>query len=318
MQIFQRVMRWLFILLGFIVGIITAVAVFFARRMIAPPRRRLWGTPGNLNIAFENVHFPAQDGVRLAGWFIPAVTGALRKGATLILVHGWPWSRLGESAEDMIAMLDGSSPVDLLRLAYALHNDGFNVLMFDLRNHGESAAMPPVTFGVQEAKDLLGALAYLNGRSDINPNRIGVVGFSMGANTALYTLPHTTQIKGVVAVQPTSAAHFAQRYGNYLLGPFSKVVVPLAEYIYQLVGGMQLSAIRPSSAAMAAGSVPVLYVQGKGDEWGSVADVEQMAAATSHATGTLLVDSTHRFEGYQYVIDNPQIVTSFFEQHLPE
>ncbi|MCP5098617.1 MAG: alpha/beta fold hydrolase [Chloroflexi bacterium] len=318
MQIFRRVLRFLFVLFGFLAGIVTAVAVIFARRMIAPPRQRLWGTPGDLNIEYENVHFPAQDGVRLAGWFMPATSDALRKGATIVLVHGWPWNRLGESAEDPVAMLDGSSPVDLLRLALALHKDGFNVLMFDLRNHGDSASMPPVTFGVQEAKDLLGAVAYLNGRSDVNQNRIGVVGFSMGANTALYTLPHTNQIKGVIAVQPTSADHFAQRYGAYLLGPFSKVVVPLAEYIYRTAGGLNLASVRPAAAASAAGDVPVMYVQGDGDEWGSVDDVEQMAAATAHASGPIVVDAAHRFDGYKYVVDNPHLVTAFFEEHLTE
>ena len=46
--------------------------------------------------------------------------------------------------------------------------------------------------------------------------------------------------------------------------------------------------------------------------------VNQMVEATPNARGPLFVDTTHRYGGYQYVIDNPKILSAFFEQHLPE
>lgn len=316
MGLFRRVLRWFFLLLGIGAGLATAVAAFFAQRLIRPPRQRLWATPGDLGLAYEDVHFPAHDGIRLSGWFIPAGAESGRQGATIVLVHGWPWNRLGTTAEDMLSGLDGSRPVDLLRLAYALHRAGYHVFMFDLRNHGASAAAPPVTFGWQEANDLLGALTYLNGRSEVDNKRIGAVGFSMGANTILYALPQTEQIKAAVAVQPTSAAVYARRYGAYMLGPLAKLVVPLSELIYQMAGGLRFAAMQPSFVASGAGPTPVLFVQGQGDRWGSPQDVTDMAHKTPQAKGPLFVESAHRFEGYQYVIDHPELVASFFEEHL--
>ena len=94
MRLFRRVLRWVFFLFGLLVGMITAVAAFFAQRMIKPPRQRLWATPGDLGLAYKDIHFPAQDGIRLSGWFIP-VADTRRDGATVVLVHGWPWNRLG-------------------------------------------------------------------------------------------------------------------------------------------------------------------------------------------------------------------------------
>jgi alpha-beta hydrolase superfamily lysophospholipase len=234
------------------------------------------------------------------------------------MVHGWPWNRLGEAATDILSSLNGSTPVDLLRMAHALHTDGYHVLMFDLRNHGESGSAPPVTFGWQEMKDLLGALAYVNGRSEVDPNRIAAIGFSMGANTVLYTLPQTRQIQAAVAVQPTSVAVFADRFATDMLGVLGKVVLPLTEVMYQMAGGLPFADLRPSAAASGAGETPVLYVQGSGDKWGSMADVSQIAAVTPRPSGPLFPDTTHRYEGYQYVVDNPKIVLAFFEQHLPE
>jgi uncharacterized protein len=133
-------------------------------------------------------------GLRLSGWFVPAPADSRRKGG-----HGGPGSWLalepaGRYGRRPLSNLIGSTPVDMLRLLFHLHQEGFNVLTFDLRNHGQSASAPPVTFGQAEAKDLLGALAYLKGRPDVDPDRIGVVGFSMGANALLYTLAKSDQI----------------------------------------------------------------------------------------------------------------------------
>ncbi len=315
---FRRALRWFFWITGFIAALIAAIAAFFAKRIISPPRLALWANPGDLGLAYDDVQFPAQDGVRIAGWFIPGPAESMRHGATIVLIHGWPWNRLGETADDLFANLTGEKPVDLLRLAYSLHQAGFNVLMYDMRNHGESAAAPPVAFGQEEAKDLLGAIAYLHGRADVAPHRIGVIGFSMGANSLLYALPQTDQIKAAVAVQPTTLAVFSQKYGRDLLGPLSIVILPVAEFFHQMAGGLYWSAYRPSFAAAGAGSTPILFVQGNGDRWGDVEDVAQMAEAAPNARGPLFVDSDGRFGGYQYLIDNPQVVVSFFEQELPE
>ncbi|MCZ7669949.1 MAG: alpha/beta fold hydrolase [Chloroflexi bacterium] len=196
-----------------------------AKRLVNPPRQPLWATPGDLGLDYDEIQFPAQDGVRIAGWFIPAAH-SLRKGATIVLIHGWPWNRLGEVADDFFSELTGRKPVDLLRLAFALQQDGYNLLMYDMRNHGESAAAPPISFGQEEAKDLLGALAYLNARSDVDPERIGVIGFSMGANSLIYALPQTAQIKAGIAIQPVTVSTYSQKYGRDMLGPLSTAVCP--------------------------------------------------------------------------------------------
>lgn len=316
MKIFRRMLRWLFIVAGIVVGLITAVVAFLLKMMVAPPRHPLWATPDDVGLPYQNINFPAQDGLRLSGWFLPASGEVTRKGATIVLVHGWLWNRLGTAASDMFSNVIGATPVEILRLANFLSKDGYNVLMFDLRNHGESAASIPVTFGLEESNDLLGALTYLSTRPDVNADRIGVVGFSAGANTLLYSLPQTEQIKAGIAVQPMTANVFNRRFGREMLGPISAVILPLVNASYQVVGDVAISEIRPDTAVTHAGSVPVLYIQGSGDPWGDPDDVSNMAAATPEARGPLFVETTSRFEGYQYLIENPKIATSFFEQHL--
>jgi dipeptidyl aminopeptidase/acylaminoacyl peptidase len=261
---------------------------------------------------YEEVEFPARDGLRLSGWFIPAAAPA----ATIILVHGWPWNRLGEAADSLMANISGALPVDLLRFAHTLHTAGYNVLTFDLRNHGQSASGNAITFGLQEANDLLGAIDLLKQRQDVNGSRLGVVGFSMGANSILYALPQRSEIDAAVAVQPTSPRVFASRYAVDLLGPLGKPVLALAGALYRLSARMPLEAIEPVFAAAGVGDTPVLYVQGKGDPWGSVSNVAHMAAQTPNAAPPLFVDSNHRYAGYRYVVDHPDVVLDFFKPYL--
>lgn len=312
---FRRVMRILGLVAGFLAGLTAAVVAVFTRRMITPARQPLWCTPADLGLDYETVHFPARDSVRLSGWFIPAAR-TTDGNRTVILVHGWGWNRLGDAAGDLVANLTGSTPVELLRLAYALHYEGYHVLMYDQRNHGESASHPPVTFGQSEAEDLLGAIAYLQTRTDVDRNRIGAIGFSMGANAILYALAQTHDLRAAIAVQPTTASTFAQGYATDMLGPVAEVVRPLVEAAYGVITGVPLRALQPAFAAAGAGDTPVLFVQCKADRWGSMEDANRLAAATPGSEGPLFVDGAHRYQGYQYPIENPRIAVAFLEQYL--
>lgn len=316
MRLFRRTMQILAALAGAVAGVFAVLVAFTARKMVAPTRQALWMTPAELGLSYENVQFPARDGVRLSGWFLPAASSSARKGATIVLVHGWGWNRLGDAARDVVATITSANPIEFLRLAHVLHQEDFHVLTFDLRNHGQSAAKRPVTFGQQEANDLLGALAYLQTRPDVDAERIGVIGFSMGGNTVLYALPQTEQIKAAVAVEPTSAALYARRFAHDVFGAMGGFLLALTELFYRLAGGVRLTSYQPAFAAAGAGETPVLYIQVKHDRWGSAEDVVQMAAVTPAAQGPLFVDGAHHYQGLQYLLDNPKIAVAFFEKHL--
>ena len=315
MTLFKRALRMFLFIAGAIAGLVGTVAALLANRMSRPPRQRLWANPEDVGLPYEEVMFPATDGLRLAGWFIPGAAVARRGGATIVLIHGWAWNRLGNMLDDPLERLLGASAIDLLRLAHALHHAGFNVLMFDLRNHGESAASPPVSFGLKEANDVLGAINFVRQRDDVDPARIGLLGFSVGANAALFTLPRTDLARAVLAVQPFSLQTFSAGLTEYLLGPLSRPALWLTEQLYQSAGGMRFSAIEPIFVAAGAGDTPVLFLQGEGDRFGSVANVAQIAAA-SPAAEPLLVDTRDRFGGYRYLVDNPGVAITFFEKHL--
>lgn len=316
MNLFRRVIRLSMFLLGLLAGLVIAFVAFVSRHLINPPRQRLWAVPSDAGLDYNEVEFPARDGLRLSGWFLPANSGNGTQKPAIVLVHGWTWNRLGDSGESLLASISGGLQVDLLRLAYELHEAGNHVLMFDLRNHGQSASGGPVTFGLQESNDLLGALDYLATRSDVAQDRIGVVGFSVGANAMLFSLPHTERIAAGVAVQPTSPGLFAGRYARDLLGPLGPIVLALSGFVYQQVGHLPLNAIEPVMAAGGTGDIPLLYIQGTGDRWGSVSNVAQMASKSPRSVEPLFVETHHRYGGYRYAVQNSGAITSFFADNL--
>ena len=133
--------------------------------------------PSDYGIAYEDVKFLSRKGdVTLDGWFLPAES----RGPSVILVHGISTTRSGRQATQM-----GGRLVE----------HGFNVLLFDLRAHGASEG-EMITGGIDEAQDVLGGYDYLLSRG--LPDRVGLLGRSMGAGTAVLAAAAEPRVKGLV------------------------------------------------------------------------------------------------------------------------
>ena len=85
------------------------------------PTRELEGSPEDFQLPYENVFFPAADGTRLHGWFVPATRPEVR--ATLLWFHG--------NAGNISHRLD-----NLARLHRHLD---LSIFIFDYREFGLSA-----------------------------------------------------------------------------------------------------------------------------------------------------------------------------------
>jgi len=140
---------------------------------IHPPRFRSDDNPKHYGLNYERVSFPTEDGLTLRGWFIPAESSSLQqpareKGtreacATLLFGHGYPFDK-----------------ANILQHALFLHSR-FNLLLFDFRYFGESDGAF-TTAGLLETRDVKAAVEYVKGRKDVDPTRIGAMGFSLSAS----------------------------------------------------------------------------------------------------------------------------------------
>lgn len=132
-------------------------------------------TPAHSGFAYEDVTLIASDGVTLAGWYIPS-----QNGAAVILLHGYGGNRLGTWFQ-----------------AQALAEAGYGVLLYDARASGESGGERR-SFGWQDIADVPAAIAFLQARSEVDSNRIGILGVSTGGEIALNAAAQNEALRAVL------------------------------------------------------------------------------------------------------------------------
>jgi hypothetical protein len=286
--------------------------VLMTKLMVNARRAPLTRTPAEAGLEFEDAAFPAADGVGLKGWFIPS--GAEGRSPAVVFVHGWMWNRMGNIA-NQTPVKDGD--VDFLPAAKALHDAGYHVLLFDVRRHGESeSGKGPLSYGPVEARDYIGAVRYLRSRPDVDGERIGAIGTSMGGNIILYGTPEVQPIKALLAIQPTRLHVFNTNFARTELGPMGPTMLKPVDLLYGMIRAPRPTKHDPGLPARQLDGTIVQYVQGTGDPWGTMEVIDEFAAVTPNALPVVRFESAGRYEGYRYICEEVDDVAGFFREYL--
>jgi fermentation-respiration switch protein FrsA (DUF1100 family) len=178
------VKKWLKITLIIVAAVLVVgvVALFVAMRpqgiaMVTSPmeqREQPKETPSDYGLPYEEVTVTTADGLKLVGWFIPS-----ENGAVLITQHGYRGHR-----------------GNMLHDAAMLHRHGYGVLISTFRAHDQSEG-ELITFGEKEVQDLEAWYQYLLTRSDVDPERIGLLGESMGGLVSIKYAAGNPNIRAV-------------------------------------------------------------------------------------------------------------------------
>jgi len=164
------------------------------RQITITPREALG--PGTLPVAFENA-----EGDLVPGWYKQG-----ENGATVLLLHGL-----------------GATRAQLAGTGRMLRDEGYGVLMIDQRGHGEHTR-DLTTFGRAESVDALAAVQWLRNRPEVDGDRIGIYGASMGATTCIYAAAKDPDL--ACAVADSSYASLERQAYHDLNMPRSPVKVP--------------------------------------------------------------------------------------------
>ncbi len=251
-----------------VVAVLAAAALVAVSRHYRVPQVPHTRTPTILGIGFDEIRFPTAHGKTLYGWWIPTGSSPPGGAATLILVHGW-----------------GRNVDRVLPFVRELHGAGYDLLAFDARSHGSSSSDGTANM-LKFSEDIRAALDEAE-RRGARPDRLGVLGLSVGGAAALHAAAHDARIRAVVTVGAFANPGNLMRDelgGKGVPALLVPAVLRYAEYSI----GARLDEIAPEHQ-IAAISAPVLLVHGEDDATVPAEHARRLAAAGGDTVRLLML-----------------------------
>ena len=222
-------------------------------------------TPEAVGLAVTNVEFTSSDGIPLRGWWNPGDPTM----PVIIFVHGLNRSR-----------------IEMLERGADASRRGYGVLLFDLRNHGESGKAYK-TIGIFESRDVCAASMAAKEKAGLRAQILW--GVSMGASSAILA---AKQCPGFAAiVSDSSFLSFRDTVSHHLNLLFRLPSFPIANLIVAITS-MRMG-FDPDDgdveAAIRKIHVPILFIAGGADRRMPPELAERMLQASGHPVKELLV-----------------------------
>jgi uncharacterized protein len=291
----HRIAAWVLgptiLLLG---SLYAGISVYTADRLTQPTNRPLAIDPRQLSGDVREWSYRTLDGLTLRGWYLPTTT----RRHLLVLVHGM-WS----------------SWLEMASLGRDLHEQGFDVLLFDLRGHGQSDPSR-LYLGRREREDIRAVMAWAHSEG-FSHDRIGWLGYSMGGSTVLMEGARNPDIQVAVFDSPYGdlprllETQLSKHSG--LPRWFNPGILLAARWIY----GVRTDDLIPIRFARSWGERPVLLIHGESDTIVPVGQARELARTLGASCLTLTLPGVEHVQAYQSDPDGyVQTVGSFFNSHL--
>jgi dipeptidyl aminopeptidase/acylaminoacyl peptidase len=249
-----------------------------------------------LGLPYEEVAFPTTDGLTLRGWLIPAH----RPDAPAIVYAP-------STAHDQRSGLS---------LAPAFHRAGYHVLLFSYRGHALSdGRRGAFTYGEDESKDLDAAVRFLFQSKGIR--RVGVIGHSVGAASAILSAARNPEVGAVVAVAPFNSVAEVWYTSRPAFVP--SLLLNWTMWAAEKLRGFRCDQIRPIEVVARIAPRPLLIVHGTGDLRITETQVRRLFAAAREPKSLWLVQGATHDGIRNPVLDQlaPDVI-AFFDAALPD
>ncbi|GLU38759.1 alpha/beta hydrolase [Pseudomonas sp. NBRC 100443] len=155
-------------------------------------------TPARAKLDYRDVTLTTADGVKLAGWWLPAKPGVPVKG-TVLHLHG-----------------NGGNMAWHLGATFWLPEQGYQVLMLDYRGYGHSQGEPSLPAVYQ---DMDAAFAWLDKAPEAQGKPLILLGQSLGGAMGVhYLAQHPERVKQLKAVVLDGVPASYREVARYTLG----------------------------------------------------------------------------------------------------
>lgn len=272
-------------------------------------------TPDEYGMTYEEIFFPAMDGVTIEGWFIPANSDKL-----IICNHPMPANRYGYPGHLDPWKNFGGFEVNFLPEYKILHDAGYNIIAYDMRNHGRSGVGSGGVngHGVLEYRDVIGSLRYARNRVDTKKMKIALYSRCLGANATIVGMKkHPVEfkdVKALFALQPVSPKVFVETaVENNKIANGMK----LFDEAFHKQTGFYIKDVWPMEYAKAV-TIPTLVAQVRNDFLTKSSNVQEIYDNISAKDKKLFwIEGTdQRFQGYNYFGKNPQLMLEWLDTHM--
>jgi uncharacterized protein len=252
--------------------------------------------PKDAGLPQENVTVGTFDGLKLSCWFVRQKKKAR---GTIIFLHGV-----------------GDCKIAGVPFARSLYDSGFNIFLYDSRQHGESEGYY-CTYGFYEKHDVSAVISYLQSRSDVKNGKIGVYGTSMGGAVAILAAAIDHRIAAVISEGTYTSL-------RVVFVDYQKRIIKLPWHFLRNIALVQSQKMANFKARLVAPledikrvHVPVLIVHGKNDSF-IKSDYSKLLYETANKPKhLLLIDGAEHNDvweigGKAY----EHSIASFFKEHL--
>jgi pimeloyl-ACP methyl ester carboxylesterase len=245
-------------------------------------------TPDAVGLSVTDVDFTSSDGIPLRGWWNPG------KAEMPVIIFGHGLNR---------------SRIELLERAAESNRRGYGVLLFDLRNHGESGKAY-TTIGILESRDVCAAAAAVQGKAESRPQILW--GVSMGASSAILAAKSCPGFAAIIS--DSSFLSFRETVAHHLGLIFRLPAFPIANLIVGITG-LRMG-VDPDEGDVEAAirhiDVPILFIAGGADQRMPPALAERLLRASSNPAKELLVvpDARH---GEAFSTDRQTYLNSVYQ-----
>jgi uncharacterized protein len=252
--------------------------------------------PKDAGLPQENVSVGTFEGMELKGWLVPQTKKAR---GTVIYLHGV-----------------GDCKTAGVEFAKALFDKGFNVFLYDSREHGESEGYY-CTYGFYEKIDVASVISYLQSRTDIEVGRIGIFGTSMGGAVAIQSAAVDNRIAAVI-----SEGSFTSLRTIFV--DYQKRIIKLPWHFLRNIALVQSQKLANFKARLVTPledikriHVPIMIVHGEKDKFIKSDYAKLLFDAANEPKRMLVIDNADHNNvwevgGRSYA----DAIISFFETHL--
>jgi uncharacterized protein len=259
------------LLVALLAGVVGYLSVSYvvADRLTHAERHPIGRAPQVAAATYEDVVLRTSDGLNLRGWFFP-----VRGDRAAILIHGRHANR---------AEYQGR----LERVADFLIAQGFSVLLFDLRGHGDSDG-DRFSLGQFERFDVASAIDFVASRG-FAEKRIALLGISLGAGTAIQELLLHPNIGALVSDSSYMDAFTEVQEVLPKEGGVPGWFTPGVFFMTRIAFGLDGDQVRPIEVVRAHPERAILFIHCDTDPLIQVHHAQDLRAASANSQSALWI-----------------------------